>query len=71
MRYGAQFAEHFAAAEGYGWRPGTPPLDWAALVDARDRENRSPERRRHEDARECGVETFFARGRITGDIRSR
>ncbi len=38
MRYGAMFAEHFSASKGYGWRPGTPPLDWPALIAARDRE---------------------------------
>ena len=38
MRYGAHFAEHFSPSKGYGWRPGTPPLDWPALIAARDRE---------------------------------
>ena len=29
MRYGAHSPSDFKAAQGYGWRPSTPRLDWA------------------------------------------
>jgi glutathione reductase (NADPH) len=64
MRYGAQFAEHFAAAKGYGWRPGTPPLDWAALVDARDREIDRLNGVYISMLRSAGVELIRGRGRV-------
>ena len=38
MRYGALFPGHFKAAAGYGWHLAEPWLDWAGLIDARDRE---------------------------------
>jgi glutathione reductase (NADPH) len=36
--YGAQFADAFADAEGYGWHVAPPVHDWAALIAAKDRE---------------------------------
>jgi glutathione reductase (NADPH) len=36
--YGAQFADAFADAAGYGWHVAPPVHDWAALIAAKDRE---------------------------------
>ncbi|MBL8838034.1 MAG: glutathione-disulfide reductase [Alphaproteobacteria bacterium] len=36
--YGTHFAEEFADAVGYGWTVGTPTLDWAKLIAAKNRE---------------------------------
>lgn len=36
--YGTHFAEEFADAAGYGWSVGTPTLDWAKLIAAKNRE---------------------------------
>src|SRR5215510_3630828 len=36
--YGTHFAEEFADAAGYGWDVGTPTLDWAKLIAAKNRE---------------------------------
>jgi len=36
--YGAQFADAFADAAGYGWHLAPPVHDWAALIAAKDRE---------------------------------
>jgi glutathione reductase (NADPH) len=36
--YGAQFADAFADAEGFGWKVAPPVHDWAALIAAKDRE---------------------------------
>jgi len=36
--YGTHFADEFADAAGYGWDVGTPTLDWAKLIAAKNRE---------------------------------
>ncbi|HLJ65181.1 MAG TPA: glutathione-disulfide reductase, partial [Stellaceae bacterium] len=36
--YGAQFADAFADAEGFGWHVPPPTHDWASLIAAKDRE---------------------------------
>src|SRR5665213_688193 len=36
--YGAQFADAFADAEGFGWTVPPPRFDWAALIAAKNRE---------------------------------
>jgi glutathione reductase (NADPH) len=36
--YGAQFADHFEDAAGYGWTVGETGFDWARLIEAKDRE---------------------------------
>src|SRR5271165_6633822 len=36
--YGAQFADAFADAAGFGWAVPVPSFDWPALIDAKDRE---------------------------------
>src|SRR6516225_8563323 len=36
--YGAQFADAFADAAGFGWTVSVPSFDWPALIDAKDRE---------------------------------
>ena len=34
--YGAQFADAFADAAGFGWTVPPPSFDWPALIDAKD-----------------------------------
>ncbi|HJU16671.1 MAG TPA: glutathione-disulfide reductase [Stellaceae bacterium] len=36
--YGAQFADAFADAAGFGWQVPLPSFDWPALIEAKDRE---------------------------------
>src|SRR6202043_3884976 len=36
--YGAQFADAFSDAAGYGWQVAPPVHDWAALIAAKNRE---------------------------------
>jgi len=36
--YGAHFAEEFEDAAGFGWEVGPRRLDWARLIEAKDRE---------------------------------
>jgi glutathione reductase (NADPH) len=36
--YGAQFADAFADAAGFGWHVPVPSFDWPALIAAKDRE---------------------------------
>src|SRR3954471_13607744 len=36
--YGAQFADAFADAAGFGWTVPVPSFDWPALIDAKDHE---------------------------------
>jgi glutathione reductase (NADPH) len=36
--YGAQFAEAFADASGFGWTVVPPSFDWPALIEAKDKE---------------------------------
>jgi glutathione reductase (NADPH) len=36
--YGAEFAEAFADARGFGWEVSLPSFDWSALIAAKDRE---------------------------------
>src|SRR5216683_1971368 len=36
--YGAQFADAFADAVGFGWERARPGFDWGALVAAKDAE---------------------------------
>src|SRR6202049_2180989 len=36
--YGAQFADAFADAAGFGWSVAPPKFDWPALIAATDKE---------------------------------
>src|SRR3974390_1714464 len=36
--YGAQFADGFADAAGYGWTVVPPTFDWPTLIAAKDKE---------------------------------
>ena len=36
--YGAQFADAFADAAGFGWTVPVPSFDWPALIEAKDKE---------------------------------
>jgi glutathione reductase (NADPH) len=66
MRYGAVFPGHFKAAAGYGWRLEEPRLDWAALIDARDREIERLSRVYVGMLEQAGVELIRAQARVTG-----
>ena len=66
MRYGALFPGHFEAAEGYGWRLAEPRLDWAGLIDARDREINRLNGAYIDLLEQAGVELIKAYGRVTG-----
>jgi glutathione reductase (NADPH) len=66
MRYGAAFADHFAAAASYGWRLSRPEHDWAALIAARDTEIARLNGIYVAMLDKAGVIVFPARGRITG-----
>jgi len=66
MRYGAVFPGHFKAAAGYGWRLKEPRLDWAGLIDARDREIERLNGVYIGMLEQAGVELIKAYGRVTG-----
>src|ERR1700741_1091132 len=36
--YGAQFADAFADAAGFGWTVPVPSFEWPALIEAKDKE---------------------------------
>jgi glutathione reductase (NADPH) len=67
MRYGAMFPAHFEASKGYGWRGAAPELDWAALIDARDREIERLNGIYIGMLEKAGVELIKAYGRVTGE----
>jgi glutathione reductase (NADPH) len=66
MRYGALFPGHFKAAAGYGWRLKEPRLDWAGLIDARDREIERLNGVYIGMLEQAGVELIKAYGHVTG-----
>jgi glutathione reductase (NADPH) len=67
MRYGARFPAHFRASQGYGWRLDPPRLDWAAMIDARDREIDRLNGVYIGMLDNAGVELIRAYGRVTGE----
>jgi len=61
---GSHFAEDFADARGYGWRPGAAAFDWASLITAKNKELDRLETVYHRILREAGVTEIAGTGRI-------
>ncbi len=62
--YGAQFADAFADAAGFGWRVAPPVFDWASLIAAKNREIDRLEGIYHKLLRDSGVALFEGRCRL-------
>ncbi|HLT40686.1 MAG TPA: glutathione-disulfide reductase [Enhygromyxa sp.] len=62
--YGASYSEHFADAAGFGWQVGEPKLDWARLIDAKDRELERLEQIYLRLLRDSKVEIIAGRGKL-------
>jgi glutathione reductase (NADPH) len=62
--YGAQFADAFADAKGFGWRVASPVHDWASLIAAKNIEIARLEGVYHRLLRDSGVVLFESRGHI-------
>ena len=60
--YGAQFADAFADAAGFGWTVPVPSFDWPALIDAKDREIERLSQIYRTMLRNSGVELIEGRG---------
>jgi glutathione reductase (NADPH) len=62
--YGAQFADAFADAGGYGWRVAPPVHDWPSLIAAKNAEIARLEGVYHRLLRDSGVVLVEGRGRL-------
>jgi glutathione reductase (NADPH) len=62
--YGAQFADAFADAAGYGWHVAPPVHNWAALIAAKDREIGRLEGIYRKLLRDANVTLIEGRGRL-------
>jgi glutathione reductase (NADPH) len=62
--YGAQFADAFVEAKGFGWTAATPVHDWAALIAAKDREIARLESVYHDLLKNAHVALIEGRGRL-------
>src|ERR1700719_3503940 len=60
--YGAQFADAFADAGGFGWTVPVPSFDWPALIDAKDREIERLSQIYRSMLKNSGVELIEGRG---------
>jgi glutathione reductase (NADPH) len=60
--YGAQFADAFEDAAGFGWTVPPPSHDWAALIDAKNREIDRLESVYRDLLRNSGVRLIEGRG---------
>jgi len=60
--YGAQFADAFADAAGFGWTVPPPSFDWPALIDAKDREIERLSQIYRNMLKNSGVELIEGRG---------
>jgi glutathione reductase (NADPH) len=60
--YGAQFADAFADAAGFGWTVPEPEFDWAALIEAKDREIERLSQIYRNMLKNSGVELIEGRG---------
>src|SRR5215468_6050448 len=60
--YGAQFADAFADAPGFGWSVPVPSFDWPALIDAKDREIERLSQIYRSMLKNSGVELIEGRG---------
>src|SRR5580658_4569224 len=64
LAYGAQFADAFADATGYGWRVAPPVHDWPSLIAAKNVEIARLEGVYHRLLRDSGVMLIEGRGRL-------
>src|SRR5579863_9787599 len=64
--YGAQFADAFADAAGFGWHVAPPVHDWPALIAAKDQEIARLEGVYRKLLANSGVELIEGRGRVVG-----
>jgi glutathione reductase (NADPH) len=62
--YGAQFADAFADAGGYGWQVAPPAFDWASLIAQKNREIDRLEEVYRKLLKDSGVELMEGRGRL-------
>lgn len=62
--YGASYSEHFADAAGFGWELGEPKLDWAKLIDSKNRELDRLEQIYTRLLRDSKVELIPGRGQL-------
>jgi glutathione reductase (NADPH) len=62
--YGAQFADAFTDAAGYGWSVAPPVHDWASLIAAKDKEIGRLEGVYHKLLKDSGVRLIEGRGRL-------
>jgi glutathione reductase (NADPH) len=62
--YGAQFADAFAEAPGFGWMLAPPMHDWASLIAAKNREIDRLEGVYRDLLRNSGVRLIEGRGRL-------
>jgi len=60
--YGAQFADAFADAAGFGWMVPVPSFDWSALIEAKDREIERLSQIYRTMLKNSGVELIEGRG---------
>jgi glutathione reductase (NADPH) len=60
--YGAQFADAFADAPGFGWSVPVPSFDWPTLIDAKDREIERLSQIYRRMLKDSGVELIESRG---------
>src|SRR6516164_7822901 len=60
--YGAQFADAFADAAGFGWSVPVPSFDWPALIEAKDREIERLSQIYRTMLKNSGVELIEGRG---------
>src|SRR5271165_5000688 len=62
--YGAQFADGFADAAGYGWHVPPATHDWGALIAAKNREIDRLEGIYHKLLSDADVKLYEGRGRL-------
>ena len=62
--YGAQFADAFSDAKGYGWTVAPPVHDWTSLIAAKDQEIARLEGIYRKLLKDSGVRLFEGRGRL-------
>ena len=62
--YGAQFADAFVDAAGFGWQVAPPVHDWAALIAAKDREIDRLEGVYRKLLKDSGVTLIEGRGKL-------
>jgi glutathione reductase (NADPH) len=69
--YGAEFAQHFAEAQGYGWTVGNATFDWATLRDNVQREVTRLSGIYSSNLAKAGVTAFQERAEVVGPNRVR